>query len=262
MITINEELCIGCGLCKKDCVVRSLDIIEGKAKMIKESCLVCGHCAAICPVGAISIPALDEKEILDTKTIKKVASDDLLKLIQSRRSVRYYKEQAVEKEKIEKIIEAGRFTPTGCNVQATRYVIITNQMGKLRDLVIEGLSAGGRKYNSEALIQTAEKYKNEIDYSTLTFNAPHAVIIICGSSICNPINGTLAAESMELMIHSLDLGACYSGYSERGLNENENARSFLQMKDDEQVAACLYFGYPSVKYPRTVARKKAIIDWL
>jgi len=39
-------------------------------------------------------------------------------------SMRIYKNKQVEKGIIEKIIEAGRFTPTGSNKQNVRYVIV------------------------------------------------------------------------------------------------------------------------------------------
>ena len=58
MIQINQELCIGCGQCVKDCISHRLSLENGKAAISKE-CIYCGHCTAICPVGAVSNPDYD-----------------------------------------------------------------------------------------------------------------------------------------------------------------------------------------------------------
>jgi len=53
---INEDLCIGCTICKKQC---NFDAIEGELKqthkVIEENCTGCGACAAKCPKKAIEM---------------------------------------------------------------------------------------------------------------------------------------------------------------------------------------------------------------
>ena len=60
---------------------------------------------------------LKEKEILDC--------------IESRRSVRRYKPDAIPQETLEKIVEAGLYAPTGMNRQSPIIVVVTDR--DLRD---------------------------------------------------------------------------------------------------------------------------------
>lgn len=60
IIKINEVLCNGCGACVTGCHEGTLQLIEGKARMVSE--LLCdglGACIGECPVGAIT---LEERE--------------------------------------------------------------------------------------------------------------------------------------------------------------------------------------------------------
>lgn len=53
---IDEEKCIGCGLCTKGCAESAIKIINGKAKLISENlCDGLGKCIGHCPMGAIEI---------------------------------------------------------------------------------------------------------------------------------------------------------------------------------------------------------------
>ena len=55
-IQVNKELCIGCGLCSRDCLARCLQVQDGVAVYNPTGCIDCGHCYAVCPTGAISMP--------------------------------------------------------------------------------------------------------------------------------------------------------------------------------------------------------------
>ena len=58
--------------------------------------------------------------------------DDALELIKSRRSVREYKSKEVEKEKLLKVLESARWSPSAGNVQNWRFVIITDPAIKMQ----------------------------------------------------------------------------------------------------------------------------------
>ncbi|WP_028583258.1 ATP-binding protein [Desulfogranum mediterraneum] len=56
IIKIDEELCDGCGQCVPDCAEGSLQIIDGKAKLVADKlCDGLGACLGSCPTGALQI---------------------------------------------------------------------------------------------------------------------------------------------------------------------------------------------------------------
>jgi ferredoxin len=55
MIKIDEDKCNGCGLCTEACHEAAIEIIDGKAKVIRDDfCDGLGNCLPVCPTGAIT----------------------------------------------------------------------------------------------------------------------------------------------------------------------------------------------------------------
>lgn len=69
IIKIDEDKCIGCGLCAKACHEGAIEMIDGKAKLTKENyCDGLGDCLPVCPADAIHFeereaPAYDEAAV-------------------------------------------------------------------------------------------------------------------------------------------------------------------------------------------------------
>lgn len=60
IVRIEEALCNGCGLCVSPCAEGAIQIVDGKARVIREElCDGAGFCLGVCPTGALTIEERD-----------------------------------------------------------------------------------------------------------------------------------------------------------------------------------------------------------
>ncbi len=273
MFKVNKEKCISCKQCINDCPVSDILLIDSKANIKNEACIKCGHCIAICPTNAVSTADYNMDEVKEyNKDEFFIEADNLLNFIKFRRSVRKFKDMKVEKEKISKIIEAGRFTQTATNSQDVSYIVVNEKLNKLRDLAYESLKVKGEyilanltpeteylKRYANLWVKMYNSYKEDpIKNDRLFFNAPTVIIVTAN----NEINGGLASSNMDLMVNALGLGTFYSGFLQIATKDNDNIINLLGVENNKNIVTCMIIGYPDVKYKRTAPRKDAQINWI
>lgn len=271
MFNVDNHKCIGCGLCIEDCFVKDISIIDNKAFIKNKDCIKCGHCIAICPTNAISTDDYNMNEVINyNEDTFNINSENLLNFIKFRRTIRKFKDKEVEPEKLLKIIEAGRYTPTASNLQNVSYIVVREKINELRELVLESLNNLGEEIiktsKNELEIKYAKSWKlmykifkrNPQKQDNLFFFSKNIIIITSP----NDLNAGLASTNLELMCNALGLGALYSGFFILASHNSHKIKEFLNLKADEKIINCIVIGYPDVKYLRTVPRKEPSIKWL
>lgn len=251
-INIDREKCIGCGKCVKDCVSEKIKLVDGKADFIYERCIQCGHCYAICPVKAISMAnypdAKDEKPL----DITELDSDRLLSAMKSRRTIRQFKNKEVTDEMIEKIIEAGRYCPTGTNAQDFSFTVIKNSLAEIEREAVKFF-----RFGQKAITPFSSYIKNTTIDDKFFFKGAPVVIVVSGKG---DTSACLASSYMELMAESMGLGVLYSGFFVAAAKLNRKIGSMLKLEKGYSPVTTLVIGWPDVEYERIPPRNEAKIN--
>ena len=262
MVVIDRGKCIGCGLCAADCPAEKLTVTDGKA-VYTPGCIQCGHCVAVCPRAAVSIPEYDMADVeeYDRETFT-VDPENFLHAVKFRRSIRNYREEAISREVLERILEAGRYTATAKNRQACRFIVLQEELPAFREYLwgqmpelAEEMKKTAPHYSMMFKFMYRRQRKDPKD-DPLFFNAPACIFIAAD----NPLDGGLAAANIENMAVAEGAGVLYSGYIQRITEGWKPLKEWLGT-GDTPVACWMLIGYPAVAYKRTAPRKKADIIW-
>lgn len=118
MIRIDKEKCMGCGQCVRDCFPGEIKIENNKAVPKDYNCIECGHCIAVCPRNAIILENYRMEDVIELDVIDtQIDPEVYLNHLKSRRSIRQFKNVPVSENELKMILNAGRYSPTGGNLQ-------------------------------------------------------------------------------------------------------------------------------------------------
>lgn len=155
---------------------------------------------------------------------------DALKLIKTRRSIRKFTKKVIPQKAVQKILEAGRWAPSGLNNQPWRFMVLDgNEKNAL---------SGYTHYN--CIVKSADKVILVFLDKKSSYNHEKDLMAI-GACI----------QNMLLFIHSLKLGACWLGEI---LNKREQIRKLLDLPGNLELSAVIALGYPAV-CPKNFKRK-------
>ncbi len=274
-LLIRQENCVGCGACVRDCLRDLLCVEAGKARMKEGICIRCGHCVAVCPTGAIRLKDGPEAELVPYEPAAfDIPAEQLLNFMRFRRSIRQFQAKPVEREKLDTLLEAARYAPTGGNAQKNRYILVEGGKDALTELTLKTLYDAAERIGSDPALRGVERYRDkwrsmypawkEQGKDGLFYNAPCVLMVVSraprGGS--GRLDAGLASANVELMAHALGLGACYVGFFTMAAAMEPELYRQLGLREGEEVVSTLALGYPNVRYRRTVNRNPADVTRL
>lgn len=176
--------------------------------------------------------------------------ETFLELVQNRQSDRAFFDTPVEKEKIERILEAARLAPSACNSQPWKFVVVTN--AEKRTLVADATASkvlSMNHFTKQAPVQLVLIEEN----SNFTSNI--------GGMLANKhyplIDLGIAASHISLAATDEGLGSCIVGWC----NEKK-VRKALDIPRNKRVLLVIFLGYSNQPL-RTKTRKtmEEIASW-
>ena len=188
----------------------------------------------------------------------------------TRRSTKKYLDKEVSQELLEKIIETGRYAPSGGNSQSNHFLVIQNKqiIAHLVKMVEKAFSQMEITENMYRSLQNSINLSKKGGY-VFCYNAPVLIIVANKKDYGNnQADCALALENMMLEANDLDLGSCYINQL-KWLNEDQKILSYLQslgMNEDERVYGSLIVGYPDTNdgkpLRKVLPRKGNEVTWL
>jgi len=257
--TVDENKCIHCEQCCKDCVAQIIHMNAENIPTIKEQdkskCIKCQHCLAICPVGAISVV---DKQPQNSKACDNFPdSEKLLNLIQSRRSFRQYKHENLPPEIMLQLKEMLKFPPTGCNNHNLHFSIIEDVevMDRFRNRTNNKIKKLLLSFENSFISKTFEKYKNVFltGEDVIFRGAPHMIVVSSPvNAPCANEDGIISLSYFELYAQSLKIGTLWCGFAQLCLKIFPDLCEFLEIPEGFKPVYVMLFGPTDTHYSRTV----------
>jgi nitroreductase/Pyruvate/2-oxoacid:ferredoxin oxidoreductase delta subunit len=266
---VDMETCIGCGQCASDCPAMIIDMTTGLpviAEDLQDYCIGCLHCVAICSEGSVSILGHDPEDGLRLPG-RMPDPEQLELLIKGRRSVRNYQDKNIDPLLIDKMLEVAWHAPSGHNDRQLLYTVVDDKA------VIDGLRAeafaGLEKLIAEKRLPAGmEMFVDIIEAwkasgkDILFRGAPHLLVVSALEESASPFQDCLIAlTTFELYAQSCGVGTLWNGLATLTITELvPSLRQRLGIPENHRIGYVMGFGYPAIRYERTVDRGKPPVN--
>ncbi|KAL7716611.1 Nitroreductase family protein [Entamoeba marina] len=165
-----------------------------------------------------------------------------------RRSCRTFKETPIEKEKLEQILEAGRYAPTGMDKQELHFHVITDK-ALLEDMVKK----------TQKGLETSEMFKN-FAKTPIIYNGPAVICMTCKQEdkAYAAYDCGFACQNMMIKAETLGIGTVPIAIMQGAPGVWVEA---LKVPEEELLMAVV-FGYPTedFKPKEKVLKNKAMLN--
>lgn len=261
-LNIDSAKCINCGLCKSVCIRDNIEVKQGAKETDSGKCFRCGHCMAICPTGAITLKCyenqMDRVEKYDA-TKMPVTEKDLLQLYKERRSIRWFKNEKIDKNTFEKLIEAAYYSPSAQNEQDVEFVVLDKKLDEFIELVYDIIKVEENKFFRIKELGEYVRDKSSFENHPLLWEGKQ---LILGFST-DKTSTVIAATRMELLAYTIGLGGFYSLFILKAdeIDHERLMEFFPEIDKNKHMYSSFVIGYPRKKFRRTIPHKKIKVTY-
>jgi len=282
---VNPETCTGDGICAEVCPKQALEVVDERAATVQARaglCIACGQCVAVCPTEALHMPRLPDGGFHGLEK-PGFGYEELLHFLQSRRSVRAFKDKPVPREVIEKILEAASTAPMGVPPHSTEVVVIDRReeldflLGQLvadYDALLRGfgspigrvvirLGHGAEVFNQldshviEIARRNNEAYRTD-GSDRYMYHAPVLMLFHASRwAMSYEESAHLVCHHAMLAALALGLGSTIIGLVPPVVDRSKALRRRYEIPEDHRVLTSLILGYPKFRYRRGITRELA-----
>jgi nitroreductase len=262
-------------VCPSEVFVKS----EGSVPTIQniEFCIKCGHCVAICPTNAINHEVFPGEKVhpFDKKDLP--SSEQLMLLLKSRRSRRYFSKDPIPEFLIDQILEAAHRAPTASNSQRVSYKVISDpeQLKMVSDYTIKTFSKIGSLLNFPLIKPFIKLFAPDIAKYIPSFKEMENEyksgkdIILRGATalilIYTPknqhfgcANANLAYQNGSLMAETLGIGQFYTGFVLSALAQDKKGKLSKLLGIKGSIHAGMALGVPQLQFSKYIDRKEVV----
>jgi len=184
---------------------------------------------------------------------------DLMETIRARRAVRDFSDVPLDKQTIERLIQAAVQAPSAMNLQPWAFGVVTGRQridtlgARAKDYLLKHFPRAGHEASLRSMV--------EDPHYALLHHAPAFLLVLAKSDQAQAIEDCcLAAENFMLAARNEGIGTCWIGFARPWLNLS-STKAELKIPEDYHVVAPIIFGYPK-EWPQPHGRNEAEIHWL
>lgn len=267
------DSCIGCGQCERVCPAGVFTFEDGKSQVTSsENCIACSHCVAVCPTGAVSHSQFPQSAVHPIDYSLLPSQEQLMLLLNVRRSSRNLTTKPVPKESIDKILQAANTAPTASNLRQVSYTVITKRedldyvieytldyfrrMLRLLNMPIVGsiirrFVPSAKRYakSFERIVREWEKSRTDRILRGAT------ALILIHTPHTNRFGATdsqLAYQNGSLMATALGVSQIYTGFVCTAIKSDRKHRLAKHFGIEGRIDAGMALGIPSKQFPNYV----------
>ena len=161
---------------------------------------------------------------------------DAFQALRERRSIRKYETTALDRETVEKVVDAGRLAATGRGVEPWEFVVVSE--AKMRETLAE-----------------------ICEYGKFIAQAPVCIVVLCRDTKYYLEDGSAATQNMLLAACALGLGSCWVAGDKKPYADD--VVKLVGAPKSYKLVSLIALGHPAADQPPRKAKRKLddVVHW-